>query len=184
VKGDFKGAGNKATEATGIPAVARTVKAAANGNAEAVGSLAAVVTVGIVTHKAGAGKSGGASVSEMNSLNGLVRATASEIKASGRAPATVVGAELNGQTAIATSGKIPGNIAPSLEAAASELGGVGTKTASGKTVGCCGEFQAANELLLNNPSATPRQVNFTDAIRPRTGEIVPPCENCKTTFGL
>nr|WP_306552729.1 DUF4329 domain-containing protein [Chryseobacterium sp. WG23] len=50
-------------------------------------------------------------------------------------------------------------------------------------VGCCAEFNAGNNLLLNNPSAIPSQINFTDAIRPRTGKVVPMCDNCKTTFG-
>ncbi|MEN2403167.1 hypothetical protein GKZ90_0025525 [Flavobacterium sp. MC2016-06] len=85
---------------------------------------------------------------------------------------------------ITTSGSVSATVAPQLEAAAAELGGVGTKTASGNIVGCCGEFRAANELLLQNPSATPKQVNFTDAIRPRTGEVVPACQNYQTTFGL
>ncbi|AZB11498.1 hypothetical protein EG344_23005 [Chryseobacterium sp. G0162] len=44
-------------------------------------------------------------------------------------------------------------------------------------------FNAGNNLLLNNPSAIPSQINFTDAIRPRTGKVVPRCDNCKTTFG-
>lgn len=185
-KGDTKGALNVAKEASGIPAITKTVKAAVKGDPEAIGSLTAVVVGGIATKKIGAKPVAvvEASTAEMGTLNNAVRATAAEMKTAGQSPATVVGAELNGQTAIATSGAVPGTIAPKLEAVASELGGVGTKTASGNTVGCCGEFRAANELLLKNPSATPSQVNFTDAIRPRTGEVIPPCENCKTTFGL
>jgi len=106
----------------------------------------------------------------------------SELKSAGSSPATVVGAELKGKTSIGTSGSIPGNIAPQLNSAAAKLGGVGTKTASGNTIGCCGEFRSANDLLLRNPSATPAQINFTPAIRPRTGETVPMCDNCKIIF--
>ncbi|RMZ57918.1 hypothetical protein D1632_16545 [Chryseobacterium nematophagum] len=118
----------------------------------------------------------------MSKLSSEVSATASELSARGKAPATIVGAELNGQTTIATSGAPPSVIAPQLEGAVNELGGIGTKTASGNTVGCCAEFQAGNELLLNNLSAAPSQINFTEAIRPRTGQTVPMCDNCKATF--
>lgn len=169
---------------------ANIVKSAVQGNAQAAGeAYGGHLAAGAVAWAtAGMGKGGGkAAVGENNTMKSLtadVQAAASDLKSAGRSPATVVGAELNGQTAIGTSGAPPGTIAPQLEAAAAELGGVGTKTASGNTVGCCGEFHAGNELLLKNPSATPTSVNFTDAIRPRTGEVVPPCENCTSIFGL
>ena len=182
--GDTKGAGKAALNATGVPAAISTVKKAASGDAEAIGSVAAIVTIGVVAKKMSPTPAAtGAASTDMSALNGSVRTAASELSASGKAPATIVGAELNGQTAIATSGAPPAVIAPQLEAAVGEMGGIGTKTASGNTVGCCAEFQAGNKLLLDNPSATPQQINFTDAIRPRTGQVVPPCENCKTTFG-
>lgn len=118
----------------------------------------------------------------VSQLQTEVATVATEMKAAGKAPATVVGAELNGATSIATSGRPPSNVAPALQKAADDIGGVGNKTASGNTVGCCGEFQAANKLLLQNPSATPSQVNFTNAIRPRTGQVIPPCDNCTSVF--
>ncbi len=127
--------------------------------------------------------SGNSEVSTMDDLTTAVKNTAADLKSTGKAPATVVGAELNGKTAIATSGTPPSKIAPQLQNAADKIGGVGTKTASGNTVGCCAEFKAANELLIKNPSATPQQVNFTEAIRPRTGQTIPMCENCNATFG-
>jgi hypothetical protein len=129
------------------------------------------------------GKGAIAESSTMGSLNNTVKSAASELSASGKAPATIVGAELNGQTAIATSGSPPSSIAPQLSGVVEELGGIGTKTATGNTVGCCAEFQAGNKLLLENPTASPGSINFTNAIRPRTGQTVPMCENCKTTFG-
>jgi hypothetical protein len=98
--------------------------------------------------------------STMSSLSNSVRATATELATSGKVPSTVVGAELNGQTMISTSGAPQSVIAPQLEGVISELGGMGTK-----------------------PNALPSQINFTDAIRPRTGQTIPMCENCKTTFG-
>ncbi len=112
-----------------------------------------------------------------------VDATVSNLQATGKGPATVVGAELNGSRSIATSGAPPKEIAPALEKAANDLGGVGTKNA-GNTVGCCGEFRAANNVLLENPSAVPTDVNFTPAVRPRTGQVVPPCKNCQIMFGI
>jgi RHS repeat-associated protein len=166
------------------------VKSALNGDAKGVGKaygahLAAGATIlatdGAV--KALGKPSISAETSPISSLSSSVKTAANELNASGRAPATVVGAELNGQTTIATSGAPPTNIASQLNSVVGELGGVGTKTASGNTVGCCAEFQAGNKLLLENPSATPQQINFTDAIRPRTGQVVPMCENCQTTFG-
>jgi len=125
------------------------------------------------------GKTG--EVSKVGELETIVKSTASDLKASGSLPATVGGAELNGQTAIATSGAPPNVVAPQLEAATTSLGGVGAKTAAG-TVGACCEFHAANELLLKNPTAMPQDVNLTPAIRPRTGQAVPMCDNCKVIF--
>ncbi len=55
---------------------------------------------------------------------------------------------------------------------------------AGNTIGCCAEFRAGNELLLENPGFGPKDVKFTQAIRPRTGEVVPPCSNCEYIFGL
>ncbi|WP_390456103.1 hypothetical protein [Chryseobacterium sp. Alg-005] len=118
----------------------------------------------------------------MSELTSTVKNTASDLKASGQLPVTVVGAELNGQTVIGTSGAPPTIVAPQLEPVVSELGGLGTKTASGNTVGCCAEFRLGNQLLLDNPLSAPREVNFTDAIRPRTGQTVPMCDNCKQAF--
>jgi hypothetical protein len=74
------------------------------------------------------------------------------------ATATVGGAELNGQTAIANSGagKAPEVVAPQLEEAAQSLGGMGAKNQAG-VVGSCCEVHAANELLLKNPGAAVRE---------------------------
>ncbi|WP_449399254.1 hypothetical protein [Chryseobacterium wanjuense] len=119
----------------------------------------------------------------MSELTNVVKNTASDLKASGQAPATIVGAELNGQTVVATSGSPPSVVAPQLEAVVGELGGLGTRTPAGNVVGCCAEFQGGNQLLLNNPTATPGEIKFTEAFRPRTGQTVPMCDNCKATFG-
>ena len=57
------------------------------------------------------------------------------------------------------------------------------KTACGNTLGRCAEFKAANELLLNNPALKIADIKFTSAIRPRTGEVIPRCDNCIGIFG-
>ncbi|WP_295230554.1 DUF6443 domain-containing protein [uncultured Chryseobacterium sp.] len=177
---------NSLYETSGAKAIVQTAKGVAKGDAESIGSATVMVAAAVVTHKAAGTKGGGkvvpAETSTMNELTNAVKNTAADLKASGQAPATVVGAELNGQTVIATSGTPPTTIAPQLDGVVSELGGIGTRTASGNAVGCCAEFNAGNQLLLDNPSATPSQINFTEAIRPRNGKTIPMCDNCKTTF--
>lgn len=83
----------------------------------------------------------------------------------------------------ASSGTVPTQIAPELQAYADKLGGLGVKTSCGNTLGRCAEFRAANELLLNNPNLKLKDIQFTQAVRPRTGEVVPRCENCTNIFG-
>ncbi|WP_294241830.1 RHS repeat-associated core domain-containing protein, partial [uncultured Chryseobacterium sp.] len=116
-------------------------------------------------------------------LSSQVERTAADIYAAGGAPSAVAGAELNGQTVIGISGQHPSDIAPQLQDVVEMLGGAGTKNINKTPVACCAEFQAGNELLLKNPQAFPSQINFTEAIRPRTGKVVPMCGNCKATFG-
>jgi len=77
----------------------------------------------------------------------------------------------------------PGVIAPNLAEAAQQVGGVGA-ISNGNKVGCCGEFNAANQLMLNNPNLKPGEIRFTPAISPRTGQVIDPCPNCKAIFNL
>ncbi len=172
---------NQVYQTSGAKSAVETVKKASTGDPAAIATTVVNVAAVVLTHQVAKGSVATES-STMSNLGNAVKTTANELSAGGRAPATVVGAELKGQTTIATSGAPPTSIAPQLSNVVSELGGVGTKTASGNTVGCCAEFQAGNKLLLENPAASPSQINFTDAIRPRTGQIVPMCENCQTTF--
>ncbi len=174
--------GKSVYETSGAKGLVEAGKKALTGDPHALGSLATIGAAAIITHKAGGSKGVASTEATMNELTNTVKSTASEMYASKKAPAAVVGAELNGQTTIGVSGAPPSTVAPQLEGVVNELGGLGTRTASGNPVGCCAEFNAGNQLLLNNPSATPGQINFTDAIRPRTGKVVPMCDNCKTTF--
>ncbi|KKY50275.1 hypothetical protein AAY86_23670 [Pseudomonas amygdali pv. tabaci str. ATCC 11528] len=100
-------------------------------------------------------------------------------------PPTVIGAvdPLTGKIVTTSSGAVPDVIAPELAAYAESLGGLGVKTACGNTLGRCAEFRAANELLLSNPGLKLKDIKFTPAIRPRTGEVVPRCDNCTSIFG-
>ncbi|SEH33961.1 hypothetical protein [Chryseobacterium culicis] len=116
-------------------------------------------------------------------MSSRVEKTASDIYASGSAPSAVVGAELNGQTVIGISADAPTEIAPKLQDVVEMLGGAGTRNINKTSVACCAEFHVGNELLLKNPQAFSSQINFTNAIRPRTGKVVQMCGNCKATFG-
>ncbi|WP_392553164.1 hypothetical protein RHO14_04675 [Orbus wheelerorum] len=101
-------------------------------------------------------------------------------------PATAIGAidSQTGKIVMASNGDVPVKIAPELQIYADKLGGIGVKTSSGNTLGRCAEFRAANELLLSNPNLKIDDIWFTPALRPRTGEIVPRCENCTNIFGV
>lgn len=46
--------------------------------------------------------------------------------------------------------------------------------------GCCAEFDAANQLM--NQGSALDDIGFTDAIRPRNGDVVPQCDNCQAMF--
>ncbi|WP_455813240.1 hemagglutinin repeat-containing protein [Pseudomonas graminis] len=100
-------------------------------------------------------------------------------------PATAIGAvdPLTGKIVTTSNGAIPTTIAPELQSYADKLGGLGVKTACGNTLGRCAEFRAANELLMSNPNLKLKDIQFTPAVRPRTGEVVPRCENCTNMFG-
>lgn len=93
-------------------------------------------------------------------------------------PATAIGVvdPLTGKVVTASSGTVPTKIAPELQAYADKLGGLGVKTSCGNVLGACAEFRAANKLLLNNPNLKLKDIQFTQAVRPRNGKPVPRCE--------
>ena len=79
------------------------------------------------------------------------------------------------------AGAIPDTINNQLIERANLIGGIGSKGINGKnTVGVCAEFQAANELLNNGGNLT--NIRFTEAVRPRTGKVIPTCSNCLEMF--
>jgi hypothetical protein len=110
-------------------------------------------------------------------------ALVTESKAAGQFPSTISAAEdiSTGAVSAKASAAPPAIVAPELAAAAEPLGGVGARTTCGNIVGACSEFQAANDLLLNGSKLT--NIRVTQAIRPRTGQVVPRCANCVAMFG-
>ena len=76
---------------------------------------------------------------------------------------------------------IPNNIHPELLKRANEIGGIGTHGLTERNiVGVCAEFHVVNELLLKGSKWS--DIRLTSAIRPRTGQKIPFCANCKKMF--
>jgi RHS repeat-associated protein len=100
-------------------------------------------------------------------------------------PGAMIGAydATTGATTVGASGDISrlGTINPQVIASADQVGGIGAVN-PGVTapVGCCAEVDAANQLA--NAGSNLSDVRFTEAIRPRTGEVVPKCANCQSMF--
>ena len=89
-----------------------------------------------------------------------------------------------GAIAVGHSGPVPNasSIHPSLAGKLDQIGGLGAENAGAVgRVGCCGEVDAANQLLQQGSKL--ENIRFTDAIRPRTGQVIPRCENCTAVFG-
>jgi len=100
-------------------------------------------------------------------------------------PGAMIGAydSTTGATAVGVSGDISrlGTINPQISAAADQVGGMGAvNPGASAPVGCCAEVDAANQLT--NAGSDLSNVRFTDAVRPRTGEVVPKCDNCEKMF--
>jgi hypothetical protein len=130
----------------------------------------------------GTGATGTAAATNPEKANELLNGFVGELQAAGQSPATaVVGYDgRTGQMVQAVSGAIPSNVNPQLMSLAQDAGGLGARTDCGNTIGRCAEFRAANDLL--NMGSQLEDIRFTDAIRPRTGEIIPPCDNCLNMF--
>lgn len=66
-----------------------------------------------------------------------------------------------------------------------KLGSIGSKSSvnSDNIIGKCAEVKAANNILINDKRATITDIQFSDAIRPRTLEVIARCSNCKNIFG-
>jgi hypothetical protein len=70
-----------------------------------------------------------------------------------------------------------------------KIGGVRNKSSipgCENYVGCCAEQHAANALVITCPAIGKKyeNINFSNARRARTLEIIKPCKNCKMLFNL
>lgn len=63
-----------------------------------------------------------------------------------------------------------------------KIGKKSTKTKCDNIIGQCAEVHAANKLLKRNKCSKLKDIHFSVAMRPRTLEVCPPCENCKAIF--
>lgn len=103
-------------------------------------------------------------------------------------PATVVSCRMNNGNRIIyneKSGKSkPEMFEPILANALNQLGGVGQHSGNGcpYPIGCCAEPRAANKLIRNNNHVGLDQILFSSALRPRTRQVIPYCDNCRAIF--
>ena len=100
-----------------------------------------------------------------------------------RKKAMAVGAydSKTGKTVAAFAGEIPKRIHPLLKKRAEEIGGIGSLGVTKRnTVGVCAEFHVVNSLLLGGAKWS--DIHLIQPIRPRTGQKMPFCDNCKTMF--
>ena len=100
-----------------------------------------------------------------------------------RGKAMAVGAydEKTGKTVAAFAGEIPKKIHPDLLKLAERVGAIGTLGVTDRnTVGVCAEFHVINDLLLSGSKL--EDIRLTRAIRPRTGQFMPYCDNCRVMF--
>jgi filamentous hemagglutinin len=101
----------------------------------------------------------------------------------GKSKAIAVGAydAKTGNIVTSFAKAIPNNIHPELLKRANEIGGIGTHGLTERNiVGVCAEFHVVNELLLKGSKWS--DIRLTSAIRPRTGQKIPFCANCKKMF--
>ena len=104
------------------------------------------------------------------------------LRSSGEYPATVVGAEYSYFKVVDKSGPIlPTILVKILSKRLNKIGTLYDKV-NGNTLGCCAEINSANKILLKRPSLEVNKITFSKALRPRTMQIVPVCQNCKETF--
>lgn len=99
-----------------------------------------------------------------------------------RLPATIIGAEYNLKKRVAKNGNYPEHIAPKLRVELLKLGVLGTKGLDNYIGRCC-EVRSSNHILITDDGINIDEVNFTNALRPRTGGLIRRCKNCQAIFG-
>lgn len=65
-----------------------------------------------------------------------------------------------------------------------ELGDIGTRSNLGKHfyIGNCAEQHSGNNYMKKYKESNISSLHFSETVRPRTMEIIPPCDNCKKLF--
>jgi hypothetical protein len=114
--------------------------------------------------------------------NRATKDLARRYKAKGLNPAAVVYAFFyNFIVKSDSSGDSPTRISPKLEKKLLLLGPL-RAIVNGFPVGCCAEARASNKVLLSYRILDVEDIRLTEAYRPRTGQRVPRCQNCRQTF--
>lgn len=103
-------------------------------------------------------------------------------KRSNKLPATIIGVEHRQLQAVDHSGKVPDPICRKLETELVKIAPLGKKGFD-NYVGCCCEVRASNQIILKRHSIPIAGLIFTRAIRPRTGQTIRRCKNCRNIFG-
>ncbi len=125
-----------------------------------------------------------ASQALVNKLNAYSNSLISKYGRNNKLPATIIGAEFKGLKKVESSGKVPKPISQYLsKELVNNLGALGSK-GNKYRIGCCCEVRASNQIFLTPGIITStRNINFTNAIRPRTNQVIQRCQNCQIIFG-
>lgn len=105
-----------------------------------------------------------------------------QYKRSNKLPATIIGAEHNEIRKVDHSGKPPEPLTSKLERELIKIAPIGEKGID-NYVGCCCEVRASNQIIEIRHSVPIEDIIFTRAIRPRTGQTIRRCQNCRQIFG-
>lgn len=97
-------------------------------------------------------------------------------------PATIIGAEYGRIKEVDHSGKVPDSLCGKLQRELLKLGTIGERGID-NILGCCCEVRASNQIILKSPTTDIERIVFTKALRPRTGQTIRRCQNCRSVFG-
>lgn len=140
--------------------------------------------VGVIAITGGASRaSSPTTLSELPALANAQNAMEATAAVASSKTATVVGAYdvKTGAVAVGKSGEGLNPLNSQISAAAQKAGGLGTRNPGVPgAVGNCAECGAANKLA--NQGSNVNNVRFTQATRPRTGEVIKKCPNCEVMF--
>ena len=103
-------------------------------------------------------------------------------KRSNKLPCTIIGAEHKEIKRVDHSGKVPNPLCDKLKRELIKIAPLGTKGID-NYVGCCCEVRASNQIIELRNSVPIKAIVFTKAIRPRTGQTIRRCKNCRQVFG-